>query len=126
MQQFLHIFQLRKLTHTSAYYLLKNLNLLNCIRRFVHSNECSNSTKFVWALQASLYEGTPPDPEQINSHKASSFQSPVALFSPSAFENRNDEVWLENVNTAIRGPEGPDVVVPMVACINVLHPMEYQ
>ena len=40
--------------YTSAYYLLQNSNYLNCIRRFVHSNECSNSTKFVWAL-VSIY-----------------------------------------------------------------------
>ena len=36
--------------HTSAYYLLQNSNFLNCIQRFVRSNECSNPTKFVWAL----------------------------------------------------------------------------
>ena len=44
------IFQLRKLMHTSAYYLLQNSNFLNCIRRFIRLNECSNLTKFVWAL----------------------------------------------------------------------------
>ena len=32
-------FQLWKLTHTSAYYLLQNLNYLNCIQRFVRSFE---------------------------------------------------------------------------------------
>ena len=36
--------------HISAYYLLQNSNFLNCIRRFIRSNECSNLTKFVWAL----------------------------------------------------------------------------
>ena len=95
----------------------------------LHHSLCllkDNEASSLILCQASLYEGTPPDPEQINSHKASSFQNPVVLFSPSAFENHNDEVWLANVSTAIRGPEGLDVVVPMVACINVLHPMEYQ
>ena len=41
--------------HTSAYYLLQNSNFLNCIRRFIRWNECSNLTKFVWAL---LYSTT--------------------------------------------------------------------
>ena len=36
--------------HISAYYLLQNSNFLNCIRRFIRSNECLNLTKFVWAL----------------------------------------------------------------------------
>ena len=29
---------------------IANSNFLNCIRTFIRSNECSNSTKFVWAL----------------------------------------------------------------------------
>ena len=37
------IFQLWILTHTSAYCLLQNSNYLNCIRRFVCSNECSTT-----------------------------------------------------------------------------------
>ena len=41
------IFQLKKLMHTSAYYLLQNSHYLNCIQRFVCLNEC---LKFVWAL----------------------------------------------------------------------------
>ena len=47
-------FQLWISMHTSAYYLSQNSNFLNCIRRFIHSNECSNSTKFVWALHWNL------------------------------------------------------------------------
>ena len=42
-------FKLRKLTYTSVYYFLHNLNYSNCIDRFIGLNKCSNSAKFVWA-----------------------------------------------------------------------------
>ena len=41
------IFQLKKINVHFCLLFIANSNFLNCIRRFIRSNECLNSTKFV-------------------------------------------------------------------------------